>query len=61
MSLSLLLAKVNTSAVSNILATSGTPLNLTSILLLEDLDFLAIDLNASFNFFNISIELTYKI
>ncbi len=59
-SLSLLLGEVNTSAVSDVLAAASTPLNLSGILLLEDLNLLSIDFNASFDLFHSAIEISYK-
>ena len=58
--LSLLLGEVDTSAVSNIFTTDGTPLNLGGILLLEDLDLLTIDLNTTFDLLDCAVEATYK-
>lgn len=55
-SLSLLLGEVNTSAVSDVLAAAGTPLNLSGILLLEDLNLLSVDFNATFDLFHRALE-----
>jgi hypothetical protein len=55
-SLSLLLGEVNTCAVSDVLAAAGTPLNLSGILLLEDLNLLSIDFNATFDLFHRALE-----
>ncbi len=55
-SLSLLLGEVNTSAVSDVLAAAGTPLNLSGILLLEDLNLLSIDFNTTFDLFHRALE-----
>ena len=59
-SLSFLLGEVNTSAISDVLTAASTPLNLSSILLLEDLNLLSIDLNATFDLFHSTIEISYK-
>jgi hypothetical protein len=56
--LSLLLGEVDTSAVSNVLTAGGTPLNLGGILLLEDLDLLTVDFNATFDLLDCAIEAT---
>ncbi len=55
-SLSFLLGKVNTCAVSDVLAAASTPLNLSGILLLEDLNLLSIDFNATFDLFYRALE-----
>ena len=59
-SLSFLLGEVNTSAVSDVLTAASTPLNLSGILLLEDLNLLSINLNATFDLFHSTIEISYK-
>ena len=59
-SLSLVLGEVNTCAVSDVLTAAGTPLNLSGILLLEDLNLLSIDFNATFDLFHSAIEISYK-
>jgi hypothetical protein len=56
--LSLFLGEVDTSAVSNVLTAGGTPLNLGGILLLEDLDLLTVDFNATFDLLDCAIEAT---
>jgi len=58
--LSLLLGEVDTSAVSDVLTADGTPLDLGGILLLEDLDLLAVDLNATFDLLDCAVEATYE-
>jgi len=55
-SLSLVLGEVNTCAVSDVLAAAGTPLNLSGILLLEDLNLLSVDFNATFDLFHRALE-----
>jgi hypothetical protein len=60
MKLSLLLSKVSTSAVSNVLTACVTPLKLRSILLLEDSDLLPVDFDTTLNLVNSALEATYK-
>ena len=59
-SLGLLLGEVSTSAVSDVLTAGGTPLNLGGVLLLEDLNLLSIDFNATFDFLDVALESSYK-
>ena len=57
-SLSLLFIKINSSAVSDVLAAARTPLNLRGILLLEYLNLLSIDFNATFDLLHIALEIS---
>jgi hypothetical protein len=59
MCLSLLLGKICTSAVGDVLTTDVTPLDLTCVLLLEDLDELSVDLNATSNLLYFTIKRPY--
>jgi len=58
--LSLLLSEVSTSAVSNVLAACVTPLEERCIFLLENLDLLSINLNATWDFLDGTFKATYK-
>ena len=58
--LSLLFGEVGTCAVSNVLTADVTPLNLGGILLLEHSDFLAVDLDATFDLLDCAVEATLK-
>jgi hypothetical protein len=59
-SLGLLLAEVDSSALGNILTASSSPLNLAGVLLLEDLNGLAVDLDASLDSLDIALEPAYS-
>jgi len=60
-SLGLLLVEVDSSALGNILTASSSPLNLAGVLLLEDLNGLAVDLDASLDSLDIALEPAYSI
>lgn len=57
---SLLFVGISTTALTNIVSTSFTPLNKRCVFLLEDSNLVTIDFDATFNFLNVTIESAYK-
>jgi len=55
-SLGLFLAEVNTSALSDVVGAGSSPLDLACVLLLEDLDGLAVDLDATLDSLDVTLE-----
>lgn len=57
---SLLLRSEGTTALTDVISTSSSPRNLGCILLLEDLNLVAVDLNASLDLLDLALESTYS-